>query len=72
MGGPPDPPLLFEPREWPVLPFPGWRNPLTTIAPLGYKQPILKPPLKVYGAPISYQDAKTIVEYLASAYGPTR
>jgi hypothetical protein len=45
--------------------------PLTTIAALGYKHPILKPPLKVYGAPISDQDAKTIVEYLASAYGPT-
>jgi hypothetical protein len=45
---------------------------LTTIAALGYKHPILKPPLKVYGAPISEQDAKTIVEYLASAYAPTR
>jgi hypothetical protein len=45
--------------------------PLTMIASLGYKHPILKPPLKVYGAPISDQDAKTIVEYLASAYGPT-
>jgi hypothetical protein len=28
--------------------------------------------IKVNGAPISWQDAKTIVEYLASAYGPTR
>ncbi len=46
--------------------------PLTTIAALGYKHPILKPPLKVLGAPISDQDAKTIVEYLASAYGPTK
>ena len=27
--------------------------------------------IKVYGAPISDQDAKTIVEYLASAYGLT-
>jgi hypothetical protein len=45
--------------------------PLTMIASLGYKHPILKPPLKVYGAPISDQDVKTIVKYLASAYGPT-
>ena len=28
--------------------------------------------IKVYGAPISDQDAKTIVEYLASAYGPPK
>lgn len=26
--------------------------------------------LKVYGAPISEADAKAIVEYLATAYGP--
>ncbi len=28
--------------------------------------------IKVYEAPISEQDAKAIVEYLASAYGPTK
>ncbi len=28
--------------------------------------------IKVYAAPINEQDAKTIVEYLASAYGPTK
>jgi cytochrome c5 len=28
--------------------------------------------LKVYGAPISEADAKAIVEYLATAYGPRR
>jgi cytochrome c5 len=28
--------------------------------------------LKVYGAPISESDAKAIVEYLATAYGPVR
>jgi hypothetical protein len=27
--------------------------------------------MKVFGAPISEQDARTIVEYLATAYGPT-
>jgi hypothetical protein len=28
--------------------------------------------IKVYGAPISDADAKTIVEYLTAAYGPAR
>jgi sulfite dehydrogenase (cytochrome) subunit B len=28
--------------------------------------------LKVYGAPISEADAKAIIEYLATAYGPSR
>ena len=28
--------------------------------------------IKVYAAPIAEQDAKTIVEYLTSAYGPTK
>ena len=28
--------------------------------------------LKVHGAPISEADAKAIIEYLATAYGPSR
>ena len=35
-------------------------------------QAIVTKMIKVNGAPISDQDAKTILEYLASAYGPSR
>ena len=35
-------------------------------------QAIVTKMIKVNGAPISEQDAKTIVEYLTSEYGPTK
>ncbi len=35
-------------------------------------QAVVTKMIKVNGAPISEQDAKTIVEYLASEYGPVK